>query len=250
MHPSEEQIQRLLHGELPAAAEKSAREHVAGCADCRRLLAEAEREEREVYALLRSVDDPPPPADPEAIALRAELATATARAEGVAWLRRAAAILLAVGIAGAAYALPGSPVRGWVHAIVEKVSGRPAPSTVAPVPGGSPSIGAGISVLPDERLVILFKAAPGDGQIFVSLVDEPEVQVHGPTGAATFTSGAGQLLVDVIDPTVTFEIRIPRNAPWIEIQAGGGRVFLKEGTRVTTSKSKDVTGGYLIRLTP
>ena len=251
MHLEEEQVQRLLHGELPAQAESDARQHVAGCIDCRRRLAEAEREENEVHALLRAVDDPAPPRiSAEAVAARAQAGVAAGpRVGDLAWLRRAAAILVVVGIAGAAYAVPGSPIRKWVHAIVQKLGGRPGP-TPGPAPGDSTAIGAGISVLPEQKLLILIRSAEGDGQVFVSLTDEPEVQVHAPTGAAAFTSSAGQLLIDVQDPSATFEVEIPRSAPWVEIQTGTGQVFLKEGERVTTKGSKDAVGGYLFRLAP
>ena len=251
MHLEEEQVQRLLHGELTAQAESGAREHAAGCIECRRRLAEAEREENEVHALLRAVDDPAPPRiSAEAVAARAQAGVAAGpRVGDLAWLRRAAAILVVVGIAGAAYAVPGSPIRKWVHAIVQKLGGRPGP-TPGPAPGDSTAIGAGISVLPEQKLLILIRSAEGDGQVFVSLTDEPEVQVHAPTGAAAFTSSAGQLLIDVQDPSATFEVEIPRSAPWVEIQTGTGQVFLKEGERVTTKGSKDAVGGYLFRLAP
>ena len=252
MHLDEEQVQRLLHGELPPQAASAVREHVAGCIDCRRRLAEAEREENEVHTLLHAVDDPAPPRiSAEAVAARAQAPRVVPGPPVVdlAWLRRAAAILIVVGIAGAAYAVPGSPVREWVHAIVERMGGRPGP-TPGPAPGESPAIGAGISVLPEQKLLILFQSAEGDGQVFVSLTDEPEVQVHAPTGAASFTSSADQLLIAVQDPSATFEVEIPRSAPWVEIQTGKGQIFLKEGERVTTKGSKDAVGGYLFRLAP
>ena len=253
MHLDEEQVQRLLHGEVPPQAASDAREHVAGCTDCRRRLAEAERQENEVDALLRAVDDPlPPRISAEAVVARAQQAGVAAGAGAggpdFAWLRRAAGVVVVVGIAGAAFALPGSPVRKWVHAIVQKMGGRPGPTPGAP--GDSAAIGAGISVLPEQKLLILFKSAEGDGQVFVSLTDEPEVQVHAPTGAASFTSSADQLLIDVQDASATFEVEIPRSAPWVEIQTGTGQVFLKEGERVTTKGSKDAVGGYLFRLAP
>lgn len=250
MHLDEEHIQRLLHRELPARAESAAREHVAGCGDCRRSLAEAEREENEVYTLLRAVDDPPPPIRAEAVALRAELASAAERTRGSVWLRRAAGILLAVGIAGAAYAVPGSPVRAWVHAIVQKIGGRPAPSAEAPGPGESTAGVSGIAVLPGERLLILFRSAQAKGGARVLLIDGPEVQVQAPVGSATFTSSADRLLINNQGSSATFEIRIPRSAPWLEVRVGGQRIFLKEGQRVTTSGSASAVGGYLLRLTP
>ncbi|MGH7672815.1 MAG: zf-HC2 domain-containing protein, partial [Gemmatimonadales bacterium] len=100
MHLDDEQVQRLLHRELAPPVETSVRAHLAQCASCRGRVAEAEREETEVYALLRHVDDPPPPVDARAVVARA-------RARGLGRLRWAAGVLLALGLAGAAYAAPG-----------------------------------------------------------------------------------------------------------------------------------------------
>jgi len=247
VHLDEEQLQRLLHGETLPRAERSSREHVAGCADCRRRLAEAEREESEMVALFRAMDSPPPPIRAEAVAARARMVAA--RAHRFAWLRRAASLLVAVGIAGAAYAMPGSPVRGWVDAIVRQIGGRSEPSAVAPVPSDSAAGVSGISVLPGQRLLVLFKTAQDGGQIHVWLTDGPEVQVQAPVGAATFASGADQLLIENRGFPATFEIRIPRDAPWIEIRVGGDPVFRKQGPRVTTTGSASASGGYLLRLT-
>ena len=256
MHLDEEQIQRLLHGEQPPQTERSAREHMAGCADCRRRLAEAEREEREVHALLRAVDNPPPRIGAEAVAARA--AAASERARDSVWLRRAAGIILAAGIAGAAYAVPGSPVRAWVDAIAQKIGGGGSePSAVAPAPGTSTVGVSGIAVLPGKRLQILFKApegGQGGGQVLVCLTVGSEVQVRAPDGAATFTSRADQLLINNRSPSAaarpdTFEIEIPSDAPWVEIRVGGDRIFLKEGPRVTTGGSIGPDGGYVLPLT-
>jgi len=250
MHLDEGQLQRLLHGELSPPAERSAREHVVRCPDCSRRLADAEREENEVHALLRVLDDPPPPVRAEAVAAKAEAVTGNARRRDLAWLRRAAAILLAVGIAGAAYAVPGSPVRRWVHSIVQKMSGRPEPAGVASPPEHAGKDVSGIAVVPGQKLLILFTSPQAGGQILVSLTDGSEVQVRAPADAATFTSTADQLLIANRGSSATFEIRIPGDAPWVEIRAGSDRVFLKQGTLVTTSGSTNTGGSYLLRLKP
>lgn len=251
MHLDEEQLERLRHGELSSRAERSAREHVVGCPDCSRRLAEAERDEGELFELLRVLDNPPPRIQAEAVAAKAEAMTADTRRRDLAWLRRAAAILLAVGIAGAAYAVPGSPVRRWVHTIVERMSGRPEPSGFAPAPIDSPQKDvSGIAVVPGQRLLIHFTSPQSGGQILVSLTDGSEVQVRAPADAATFTSSADQLLIDNRSSSATFEIRIPGDAPWVEIRVGSDRVLLKQGALVTTSGSTNAGGSYLLRLTP
>jgi hypothetical protein len=177
------------------------------------------------------------------------------------WLRRAAGIILAAGIAGAAYGVPGSPVRAWVDAIAQRIGGGgSSPSAVAPAPGGSTAGVSGMAVLPGKRLQILFKAPEGGqgqegGQVLVCLTDGSEVQVRAPDGAATFTSRADQLLINNRSPSAaarpdTFEIEIPSDAPWVEIRVGGDRIFLKEGQRITTGGSIGADGGYILRLAP
>jgi len=245
MHLDEERIQRVLHGELPSALERAARAHLAGCVECRRSLAEAEREEREVNSLLAMIDEPVPPVRAEAVALRAELMAAASRTERSAWLRRAAAFVLVAGIAGAAYAIPGSPLREWVHSITEKMAGRPERNAVSqPVTTGV----SGISVDAGPRLVILFTGDGLDGQVRVTLSDGSQVQIQAPAGAATFTSSSEYLLIGVKNPAANFDVRVPRSAPWVEIRAGDNRLFLKEGQRISTSGSSSA-GDYVLRLT-
>jgi len=246
MHLDEERIQRLLDGELSPAAAREAREHLSGCADCRRLLAEAEREEREVNALLEMIDQPIPPIRAEAVALRAELMGAASRAQHASLLRRAAAFVLVAGIAGAAYAIPGSPLPKWVHSITEKMAGRPERNTVS---ADSRTTGvSGISVEADQRLVILFSGDSLGGQVRVTLSEGSQVQIQAPPGAATFTSKSEYLLIGVKDPAASFDVRIPRSAPWVEIRAGEDRLFLKEGLRISTSGSGSA-GSYFMPLT-
>lgn len=224
-HLDEEQVQRLLHRELAPPVEVLIREHLAGCVDCRGRVAAAERDEDEVHALLRHLDHAPPATDAETIA-------AHARARDVGWVRWAAGIVLALGLAGAAYAAPGSPLRAWVEAVVEWMGGG---SGDAPPP-------AGIAVAPGPALVILFTSRQAEGQAEVSLTDGAEVVVRAPGGTATFTAEVERLVIDNPSSTATFEILIPRTAPRVEILVTGVRVFLKEGPRVT--------GPFRLPLTP
>ena len=246
MHLDEEQVQRLLHGELPRATETSAREHLARCADCRQRVAEGKRDEDEVYALLRAVDVPPPAIDAEAVAARA-------RAHDFGLKRWAAGILLALCIGGAAYAVPGSPLPALVGAVVEWMGGRPEspPTTTSPEAPPDASI-AGIAVVPGEGLLIQFTSAQTEGVAHVSLTDGAEVVVRAPIGAATFSSDADRLVIDNAGSSATFEIQIPRAAPRVEVRVSGNRIFLKEGPRVTTGASglADALGPFHLPLTP
>lgn len=252
MHLDEERVQRVLHGELSPAVERAARAHLSGCAECRRSLAEAEREDREVNALLQMIDEPVPAVRAEAVALRAELMTAASRTQHPTWLRRAAAVVLVAGIAGAAYAVPGSPLRKWVHSITERMAGRPEGMGGRPEGNTAHDSGttgvSGISVDAGQRLVVLFSGDGLGGQVRVTLADALQVQIQAPAGSATFTSKSEYLLIVVKNPAANFDVRVPRSAPWVEIRAGDDRVFLKEGQRISTSGSS-AAGGYVLRLT-
>src|SRR5262245_19183236 len=108
MHLDDEQLQRFLHRELSADARRPAGDHLSSCAECRERLFELEREQKEVYRLLQRVDSPSPAVTAAEVATRA-------RASRSPWGRWAAGILLAAALTGAAYALPGSPLRQWVR---------------------------------------------------------------------------------------------------------------------------------------
>lgn len=223
MHLDEELVQRLLHAELPPELETSVREHAAECPDCRARVAAAERLERAVHTLLGSLDHPLPPVDAATLADRA-------RARSPQWYRWAAGILLAGGLAGAAYAVPGSPVPAWVTTVLQWIGARSEPLPKAPAPAEPVVVGqAGIAVPPGAGLVILFTSRQPEGEARVTLSDGDQVVVRALTGAATFTSDVDRLVVENRGSSATFEIEIPRQAPRVEIRVDGVRMFLKEG---------------------
>jgi hypothetical protein len=242
MHLDEEQLQRLLHRQLPSRAARSARDHLAECGDCRERFVTAERDDNAVLALLREVDHEVPVVDPEALVARL-------RWTGAGWGRWAAGFLLLVGIAGAAYALPGSPVRQWVRSAVAWIAGSgPRPSSTRAEVSTLPV--AGIAAVPGPRFVIAFQSPEPGGHARVSLTDGKHVTVRAPSGAAGFTSAANRLVIANTGRGATFEIEIPRSAPRVEIRVAGARIFLKDGSRVTSDWPATVEGGYLIPLSP
>lgn len=242
MHLDEAQVQQLLHGELARVDEIAAREHLAGCTVCRDRVAVAAREEADVFALLGAVDHPAPVIAVSAIEARG-------RAPDARRLKWAAGVVLALGIAGAAYAAPGSPlprllgtVTGWMRPDPELADTRSSVS-----PPGAASV-AGVAIAPGERLVIVFTSSQTEGDARVRLTDSAEVVVRAPSGAATFSSDADRLVIDNRGGTGTFEIQIPRAAPRVEILVDGTRRFLKEDDRITADELPGAQGRYAIRL--
>ena len=248
MHLDEEQVQRLLHGELVAPDESAAREHLAVCTECRALVADAEREEVEVHTLLRHLDHPAPRVDAGALMRRA-------RQHEQRWTRWAAGIAVALGLGGASYALPGSPVPAWIEAAVHWMGGPANPSPPAPAPAPGPQPGrpvdptvAGIAVSPGRDLRIDFTSP--HGQALVSLTDGADIVVRAPAGTVTFTSHANRLVIDNMDPTATIVVEIPRVAPRVEIRVEAREIFRKEGPRVTTQEPAASADAYNLRLAP
>ncbi|MBA3521744.1 MAG: hypothetical protein H0T90_04475 [Gemmatimonadales bacterium] len=95
---------------------------------------------------------------------------------------------------------------------------------------------AGVAATPGKAFVIHFELPDSAGAARVSLTEGEEVTVRAPSGAATFTSGAERLLVSNAGSGATFEIGIPRDAPRVEIRVAGGRIFLKDGTRIVSDQ--------------
>jgi hypothetical protein len=258
-HLDEEQVQRVLLGELTRAAEEAARAHLAACTTCREQVAAAEREENEIHALLGTLDHEPP-----AIHVRAFTTAAAhaARSSRAAWRRRAAGLLVALGVAGAAYALPGSPVPGWVDSVVERLGSlagssarrpaTPAPAATEPAPGpqeATTESRSGIAVDPGISLLILFTRAEEEGQVEVVLSDGVAVQVLAPPAAASFTSDVNLLRIENASGAARFRIEVPRAAPRVEIRVAGKRIFLKEGPRITAEPAA-ARGSYVLPLAP
>ena len=218
MHLEEEEIERLLAGELAEETATAARAHLAVCSACATRYQATQRTDADVGVLLRQLDAAPPPVSAQTIM------AAPAPRRFSSWGLRAASIMLLIAVAAVAYALPGSPVRTWiaVRNVVE-----------TPPPNAEPEPVAGIAVEPGANLLIVFARTQQVGDLRVSLVDSSNVVVRARAGPASFSSADERLAIDNHDPA-SFEIQIPRAAPRIEIRIGDRRVFLKDGARIST----------------
>jgi hypothetical protein len=227
-HLDEERIQRLLDRELTSTEEAAARGHAELCIACARRISEARGEAAEVRSLLSRLDSPAPALE---IGL-ARVVREGVREKAPPWGRWVAGFALAFAVAGIAYALPGSPVRGWMDAVVQSMRGQPGgevpnPGTPTPDP---PPVG-GIAVAPGSNLVIRFTSPQPEGRARIVLTDGPDVVVRAPTGSATYESGNDLLVIDNRGPSATFEIEIPRSALRVEVRLEDSRLFLKDGAR-------------------
>jgi hypothetical protein len=242
MHLGEEQVQRLLDGELAWTDVSPVREHVTECADCRDRLTIARREEDEMGVLFRYLDHPAAPVTARTLIVRA-------RSGDWHWMKRAAVILLMVSVAGVAWAAPGSPLPAFLGKTIQWIGGgrnsaasRAATAPLAPI--------GGVAVPPGSRLSILFTSVKPGSAARVSLTDDQDVVVRSPVGAAAFTSNDDRLVIENNGSPATFEIEIPRTAARVEIRVDGDRVYLKDGPRVTAMPAAQAGAVYLIPLRP
>jgi hypothetical protein len=239
MHLDDERVQRLLHDEL-GSAEAEIRLHLESCVSCRALVDEAREEEDRTFTLLSRVDHPIARLDPRTL-------LAKRRASGGHWRRRAAAIVLGAGIAGAAYALPGSPL----PAVLDRVLGSrdAVRDSVPPTPEeGIAASPAGIAVPATDGLVIQLEAEE-DAVATIELTEEEEVVVRAVSGTATFSSDPGRLIVRSSGPA-RLEIGIPHTATSVEVLAGSTPIFRKLTDGPVSPTPPDSTGRYTIPLRP
>jgi hypothetical protein len=238
MHLDPEQLERTLHGEL-RPDDGLVREHLAQCQECRLRVSEAEQDEAWIMEQLRRLDhrQPSPPSRINSGARRP-----------VGWSRPqrlAAGLALTVAAAGAAYAMPGSPLPRAVHHVVSLFQGafHSAPA-VSPAATASQS---GIAVAPGNHFVIVFSGAVPAGSATLSLTPGDEVLVRSLEGA-NFHSDVDRLLVESKTLGAKFEVEIPRSAPSVEIRVGGRLVFRKESSRIVTSALLSKDGSYRLML--
>lgn len=238
MHLDDERVQRLLHDEL-GSAEAETRLHLESCASCRELVDEAREEEDRTFTLLSRVDHPIAGLDPRVL-------LAQRRASSGHWGRRAAAIILGAAIAGAAYALPGSPLPATLDRLLG-TGGASRDSRPATQPGRDSVPPAGIAVPAEDGLVIRLLAEGEDAVAVIELTEDEEVVVRAVEGSATFTSDPGRLSVRSSGP-VRLEIRIPRAATSVGVFADTIPLFRKLAGGPVSPTPPDSTGAYTIPL--
>jgi len=188
-------------------------------------------DDRDLDTLLRHLDHQPP-------AITAEQVIARARAgRSQAW-RRAAGVLLALALAGAAYAVPGSPLSHWIESITGAV---PAASSPGP-PARQPRQFGGVEIAEPVTAVEVQTQAAG-GFLRVELVDGDRLVARAPEGSARFTAAPGRLIIELLRAD-TIELLVPRTSPLLEVTAGHRLLLRKQDTAVTTSSGSSNVARY------
>jgi hypothetical protein len=235
MHLDDERTQRWLHAELDGPARQQVEAHLAACTECQAQVAAAEAEEGWIRARLGDLPDPRPVSSTAGL---------RGRANSLRRWRWAATIVLSCAAAGTAYAMPGSPLPGWVERIGAWVSGRassPPPAPMEPEP--APATPSGI-VLPVEPSLTIQMVGAAGGEVRVVVVDSGGVAVRVRAGQAAFTTSPGLLVVESGAAGIRIEVEVPRGAPMVSVEAAGRRLFLVQHGAVEAAPARDSGGGY------
>ncbi|MFO8174457.1 MAG: zf-HC2 domain-containing protein [Gemmatimonadota bacterium] len=226
-HPDEGEIRALLDGEAGEAS-RELEAHLQQCSRCGAVARDQELAMAALSEALALVDVTPSPGR-----LRRRIPRSRRNNEGFRllarrYLPRAASVALFL-TAGAAAALPGSPVRQWVIQGWEGLSPGGAADSRNPAPiaepmaatdeatGGPGMVGASLPVKAGGMTVRIRGVVEG-GEIRVILVEGAQVGVFAGEGAR-FRTEAGSLEVRGAPGSVTVEV--PRDAHEVEVLVDG-----------------------------
>lgn len=237
MHLDDESIERLLHGELDPDREVTARSHLATCPPCEARLKESRAMESRVFGLIGQLDHEAPEIDWEAV-----LRFPTPRPKTGSRIAASIAFLLLTG--GILYALPESPVRGWIDHLL----GRDALESPAPREGtGSKKEAAvsGLTVRPAGAFEVVFEASQASGTVRVKLVRTPDLEIRVLGTPVQLESGPDRLTVSNARSRSSYEILVPESASSIRVRVEGEDVFVMRGEEVQASELPDSAGFYV-----
>lgn len=234
MHLDAETLERVLHRELDAERSAAAREHLSVCPRCNAALEESRLRERRVFGLLEALDHQAPALDWGAVE--------APRTRGGPRLLVAASIACVLA-AGILYALPDSPLRGWIDQM-----GSDAPAPAAEVGTGDPESVSGLSIRPTAPFEIVFLGGQESGAVRVELADTPEIEILVLGAPVSLESGPDRVTVANLGSRSSYAIRLPEAGPPITLRVGGEAVLVKSGTDVQTAAPRTEDGQYRIDL--
>jgi len=199
-------------------------------------------EEARDAEMLRMADVAPPAVD---------IGTLIARAARTrpSWRRRQ--IAAGAGsklLAGAAAAMPGSPVRAYVARLFRQAPPVLAPAPVAPDRAPTAPAREGIAFIPGATVDVAWRAPERTGTIRITIVRASSVRLTHQGGTATYTLTANGVVIENRGSTASFNLALPEAVVRARVTVGGRTVFTKSGADVQTQGVRDSTGTFLVPL--
>lgn len=238
MHPSDPELQGFTDGEHAAWDRRRLRLHLETCDGCAYRMRSLELADRRIAVWLASLDHPVPHMDPTTL-------MAPPRHSRAPRLLLAASLAALLAAGGAAAVIPESAVRRLAERAITTWGGAGPPTAEPSSPGERPPPQSGVAFVPERKLEIAFLRSQAEGTIRIALVDGDEVRVRQLGGAAGFTVGQAELIIDN-SGTGTYEILLPRSLNRAHIRIGYRRVFEKEGSAISSRGTVDGRGSHLV----
>jgi hypothetical protein len=227
-HLDEATMVALRDGDLTAGYPL---EHLRDCDACADEMKEASGRSHAIAEALASLDEPVDALRARAAVRRRLDARRGEQGGSRAWLRghvgRAAALLALT--AGAASALPWSPVRQWWAGAPVETTAEPDPEpVVGAVSQGAPVAGISVAV-PEGRIAVIVTGTEAGTVIDVRWVERATARVSAPSGSG-FTYADGRAEVEAAPGPI--EVQLPREADAASLVVDG-RLFLeRSGARL------------------
>ncbi|MEX1256136.1 MAG: hypothetical protein WEG36_00810 [Gemmatimonadota bacterium] len=155
----------------------------------------------------------------------------------------AAGVILALGVAGVAYAAPGSPIPRWIRALTERDG----------VDAGAPTAQAedlrGLSFGAGEPLLVEIAPSSQPYSLRVTLTDDAAILVGTSRDDTEFDVRPNGVRVQIA-PEDMLHVRLPRGAARVEVVGQGRTLFLWDGVQIRTEASREADGSLLLRVVP
>jgi anti-sigma factor RsiW len=213
VHPSDEILLALIHGELGDRTAADARAHLASCPECAGRSAALARADGEIGALL-SLLDHPGPARPLPVP----------RSAGPHRARPAIAAALGLLLAGAAAAaVPGTVLHRW---IVSRLGAQPEqrPAPTAPAPPARAQ-GGGVELPGSGALTVTFAMAEPGGRLVVTAGTRSGAMLHAFGGDVGYQVARGRIAVDNRRPSGRYTLEVPADLARLTVVVAGRTVF-------------------------
>lgn len=236
MHLSDAELDICLDPRGLTVLAPSTRRHLESCDRCAARLTDLRDETQHTDELLGLLDHELPPVDPDALMRRAgrvERRRALAIAAGVAGLLAA----------GAAVAIPGSPLRQWL------APGPDSGAATSPLTAPDALSGPGVRFVPTGPVEVVFETSQEVGHILVTRTDEVELSVRAVDGPAAFSVGRNRVRVGNRGSEATYEVRVPTGVRALRLIIADATVLELSEDRVTVPPGLDrsvVDEGYLV----
>lgn len=234
-HPDRESLRRFIDGELTDDDRLATAAHIDKCTECSDTLANVQREDAWVGSLLSTLDSPQ----------RIAASRFAPRTRMPIWLRRAAVLFFLLSVAGAAWALPGSPLRRWLDDTAVDASNA---STLDETANHAPAPHGGIEIPVDGAVQIAFMQRQSRGAIRVILSDSTGIVLTILGDDAGIDSRSEHsVVIDNRASSADYAIRVPHGAADLVIRVADRIVFRKTADQVVTAVAPS-DGIYTIAL--